>query len=148
MFCVYYLVATENRASAKDSLVLLTIMASQVIASLQLLGVFDILLVIWPEPFATVLKLGNLLNLDMEALNVNCVVSHTELVKYVGTLFGFVVLLATIAVVHVLFVLIVHGGRFRERWESRGVAESHRKLCPHPIPGPSPTPSQRHPRHP
>ena len=42
---VYYLIATENRAKQKDSIALIAIMASQVVTSMQVLGVFDLLLV-------------------------------------------------------------------------------------------------------
>ena len=129
VFCVYYVVATEDPAARKGSITFLTIITSQVISTMQMLSIFDVLYVIWPEPFATMLSVASLLNFDLDVLSVNCVVSHSALLKYTGNLLFVIVLLVAITTVHVLHVLIFREGRFRERWEARGVPHSRQNLC-------------------
>ena len=46
----YYVVAKENRARQKDSIALITIMGIQMVTTLQILGVFGLLLISWPNP--------------------------------------------------------------------------------------------------
>lgn len=80
-----------------------------------MLEVFDLIFVVWPEPFATIVALGSILNFDVDLLKLNCVVSSSMLLTNCGKLFGFVLMLVDVIGVHCKDVLIFHRGRFRER---------------------------------
>ena len=73
MFCVYYFFAMQKQASRKDSIALLAIITGQAVNSMQMLGVFDILLTGWSEPFETCLSVASLLCVGIDLLHVNCV---------------------------------------------------------------------------
>ena len=112
-FCLYWFCLVCYLL--KDSMALCTVMISQVVSSMQVLGIFDIILVVWPEPFAPTLLVGSLLKFDVDILNVNCVVSAPALLKYVGTLLLLVSMLMVMLLIHCFCVLCFYGGRFRER---------------------------------
>ena len=66
------------------------------------------------EPFATVLAISSLMNLDLDSLNFGCVVPGDPVLAYCGNLFGFAALLAIMLMAHFCHVLVFHAGRF---WE-------------------------------
>ena len=109
---VYFMTATENRAKQKESIALVAIMVSQIVTAVQVLGVFDLLLVMWPEPFASVLAFGSLLHFDYNVLSPSCVVSTSPLMTYGMTVFGFVLVFAILILIHC--VSVFHGGRLTE----------------------------------
>lgn len=118
LLAAYRVLDSENRARQTASVVLMTIVTSQILTAWQMLGVFDLISVTWPEPFATVVALGSIQSLDINLLHVTCVTSASALVTYCGKLFGFVLVLVVLFGTHTLHVLFYHGGRFRKRHTS------------------------------
>ena len=78
----YHVVAKEYGTRQKDSIALITIMDNQMVTTLQILGVFGRLLISWPEPFATVLAISSLVNLELDSLNFGCVVPGDPVLAY------------------------------------------------------------------
>ena len=111
--CIYYFVATEDRAKEKGSVALIAIMWSQFVTVLQMMGVFDQLSVTWPATFATILNLANLFNLRLDMLNVDCVVPWPPVARYVGAAFGFVSLLVIMVALHISFVVLFRARQLR-----------------------------------
>ena len=109
---VYFVTATENRAKQKDSCTLIAILVSQVVTAMQMLGIFDYLLVEWPEPFASFVVLSSNLNFNLDVLSPNCVVSTPALMSYGITVFGFVILLSLLILIHCVSVLVFFKARF------------------------------------
>ena len=66
LWCVYCVVARDSRAKRRDSFALLSIVCSELVSLFQMLGVLNALSVVWPEPFATMVKLGTITNLRLE----------------------------------------------------------------------------------
>lgn len=83
-----------------------------------MLGILDLLLVVWPQPFASFLVVSSVLHFDLDVLSPNCVVSMPALMSYSMSLFGFVVLLLVLVLIHCVSVLVFFGGRFKERMPS------------------------------
>ena len=111
---VYFLIAKEDRAKEKNSVALIAIIVSQVVTAMQVLGILNLLLVVWPEPFASVLVASSVLHFDLDVLSPNCVVSMPALMSYGMTVFGFVVLLSVLVLIHCVSVLVFFGGRCSE----------------------------------
>jgi len=111
---VYFLIATEDRAKQKNSVALIAILVSQVVTAMQMLGILDLLLLTWPEPFASILALSSILHFDLDVLSPNCVVSTPALMSYGMTVFGFVLLLSLLIFIHCVSVLVFFGGRCSE----------------------------------
>ena len=117
--CVYYAVATEDRAKQKQCSAFLIVLCSQVLTVFQMLGILDLLSVVWPTPFSKVLKVATLLNLRLDILNVGCVVSMSSLALYCMTAFGFVAFVCIMVVIHVSYEFAFHSqvfcqARFKE----------------------------------
>ena len=106
LWCVYWVSVHENKAKHNDVFTLCAIMGSQLVTSFQMLGVLQALSVIWPEPFATLVDFGALMNFRLDVLNVGCVVSASSFHRYVGTTFSFIALVFCMFVFHVLHVLV------------------------------------------
>ena len=117
-WCVYCLVARENEAKKMDSFAFLCVLGSQFVSLFQMLGVLQSLSVAWPEPFASIVELGSLMNFRLEVLNLGCVVSTTPLHLYVANAFGFVVLIICMTVCHHVHIMVFHFAEFR-RWHFR-----------------------------
>ena len=111
--CVYFAIATENRAKQKDSVALIAIMCSQLLTVFQMLGLFNLLSVQWPEPFATMVKLGTVLNFRLEFLNVGCVGPMSALAWYMFTAFASVFLVIFMVVLHSLRWMAFRFSRIR-----------------------------------
>ena len=111
---VYYMMATESRAKQKESIAFVAIMVSQIVTAVQVLGVFDLLLVLWLEPFASILAFGSLLHYDFNMLSPSCVVSTSALMMYGMTVCGFILVFAILILIHCVSVLVFHGGRLTE----------------------------------
>ena len=109
---MYFVIATENRAKQKNSYALLAILVSQVATAMQMLGILDLLLVVWPEPFASFLVLSSILHLNLDVLSPNCVVSTPALMSYGITVFGFVLMLSLLILIHCVSVIVFFKGRF------------------------------------
>ena len=75
LWCVYCVIVRENRAKKMDSFALVSILCSQFVALFQMLGVLNTLSVAWPEPFATIVEMGTLVNFRLEVLNVTSAAS-------------------------------------------------------------------------
>ena len=112
--CLYRTAITADRAMQKELDILIGIVTSQLVPAMQILGVFGLLLVGWPGPFATVLTVGGLLNLNMDMWSVRCVADTSALNSYVGSALMFLCLPVATLCIHGLFVLIFRGGRFRD----------------------------------
>ena len=111
--CVYLILAHESTAKRKDLITLTTVVGSQFLTTFQMIGLGS-LAVLWPEPFAAVVELGSLMNFRLEVLNLGCVVSASPLYRYVGTMFSFVLLIACMAVYHVLYVWVFRRGLLKQ----------------------------------
>ena len=85
---------------------------SQVATAMQMLGILDLLLVEWPEPFASFVVLSSTLNFNLDVLSPNCVVSAPALMSYGITVFGFVILLSLLILIHCVSVLVFFKARF------------------------------------
>ena len=84
---LYWVVAHENRAKSQKLVTLVSIVGS--LAVLQMAGVMGSLSFVWPDPFATVVELGSVMNFRFEFLHLDYVVSASTVQRYAGTLFGF-----------------------------------------------------------
>ena len=111
---VYFVIAREDRAKEKDSVALIAIIVSQVVTAIQVLGILDLLLVVWPEPFASFLVVSSVLHFDLDVLSPNCVVSMPALMSYGITVFGFVLMLSLLILIHCVSVIVFFGGRCSE----------------------------------
>ena len=89
----------------------------------HVLGVFELLLISWPEAFATVLAISSLMYLDLDSWSFGCVIPQDPVLAYCGTLFGFAALLAILLLTHFCDVLVVHAGRFWETLRSLAPSE-------------------------
>ena len=103
---VYFAVHTDNKAKRRGSAVFLTILCSQMFTVFQMMGIFDLISVSWPQPFATIVSIGSLLNFRLEVVNVGCVVSMTSLARYMLTAFGFVMTGVAVILIHCARVLV------------------------------------------
>ena len=128
VWCVYCVVARENRAKKMDSFALVSIVCSQFVTLFQMLGVLNTLSVAWPEPFATIVEMGSLMNFKLEVLNVGCVLSTTPLHRYVANAFAFVVLTLCMVGCHFLHVMVFHFAQFR-----RPTSDASRQHCSGPL---------------
>ena len=106
LWCVYWVSVHENKAKRKDVFTLCATMGSQLVTIFQMVGVLQAPSVTWPEPFATLVDVGALMNFKLDVLNVGCVVSASPSHRYVGTMFSFIALIFCMFVFHVLHVLV------------------------------------------
>ena len=83
----------ENQAKKMESFAFSSILGSQVVSLLQMLGALQTLSVTWPEPVATVVEMGSLMNFKLEVLNLGCVVSMPPLIDYIANAFAVVALM-------------------------------------------------------
>ena len=113
LWCVYCVVARDSGAKKKDSFAFLSIVGSQLVTLLQMFGVLKTLTVAWPEPFATIVEVGSLMNFRLEILNIGCVVSTPPLYRFVGNAFAFVALILGMVVCHLLHVMLFQFAQFR-----------------------------------
>ena len=113
LWCVYCVVARENQAKKMDSFAFVSIVCSQFVTLFQMLGVLNTLSVAWPEPFATIVEMGSLMNFRLEVLNMGCILSTPPLQRYVANAFAFVVLTLCMVACHFLHVMVFHFAQFR-----------------------------------
>ena len=66
LWCVYWVAAHENTAKRKDMFTLFAIIGSHFVTIFQMLGALDALSVARPEPFATLVDLGSLMNFRLD----------------------------------------------------------------------------------
>ena len=108
LWCVYWVVAHEHRARSQKWVMLVGIVGSQFVTAFQMVGLLGSLSFVWPDPFATVVELGSVMNFRFEFLNLDCVVSASAVQRYAGTLFSFVALILCMVVFHYTYVLLFH----------------------------------------
>ena len=113
LWCVYWVIAHENRAKRKKAFTFVGIVGSQFVTVFQMLGVMMSLSFVWPEPFATLVELGSVTNFRLEFLNLHCVVTAPAVQRYLWTIFSFVALVLCMVAFHVVYVLIFHHLKFR-----------------------------------
>ena len=106
LWCVYWVSVHENKAKRKDVFTLCAIIGSQLVTIFQMQGVLQALSVIWPEPFATLVDFGALMNFRLDVLNVGCVVSVSPSHRFVGTTSSFIALILCMFVFHMLHILV------------------------------------------
>ena len=103
----------ENHAKKMDSFAFASILVSQVVSLFQMLGVLQALSVTWPEPVATIVEMGSLMNFKLEVLNLGCVVSTPPLSEYVASSFAVVVLIVCVTICHFVHIMVFHFTQFR-----------------------------------
>ena len=113
LWCVYCVVARERRAKKRDSFLLVSIVCTQFVTLFQMFGVLNTLSVSWPEPFATIVKLGTIMNFRLEVLNVGCVLSTPPLHRYAANVFMFVPLTLCMVCCHFVHAIVFHFNEFR-----------------------------------
>ena len=112
LWCVYCAVERDSRAKRRDSFALLSIVCSQLVSLFQMLGVLNALSVVWPEPFATIVKLGTITNFRLEVLNLGCVLSTPPLHRYTANVFMFVPLTLCMVCCHFVHTMVFHFDQF------------------------------------
>ena len=112
LWCVYCAVERDSRAKRRDSFALLSIVCSQLVSLFQMLGVLNALSVVWPEPFATIVKLGTITNFRLEVLNLGCVLSTPPLHRYTANVFMFVPLTLCMVSYHFVYTMVFHFAQF------------------------------------
>ena len=113
LWCVYCFGVRENQAKKMDSFAFASILGSQLVSLFQMLGVLQALSVRWPEPVATIVEMGSLMNFKLEVLNFGCVVSTPPVSHYVANAFAVVVLTVCVTVCHFAHILVFHFTQFR-----------------------------------
>ena len=112
LWCVYCVVERDSRAKRRDSFALLSRVCSQLVSLFQMLGVLNALSVVWPEPFATIVKLGTITNFRLEVLNLGCVLSTPPLHRYAANVFMFVPLTLCMVCCHFVHTMVFHFDQF------------------------------------
>ena len=114
--CVYCAIATENRARQRDDVALVGIMCGQMLTVFQVFGLWNLLSVQWPQPFATMVKFAAALNFRLEFLNVGCLGSLAPLAQFTFTAFAFFFLASFMVTLHLLRWLVQRIARVRPRF--------------------------------
>ena len=106
----------KNRARQRDDVALVGIMCSQMLTVLQVFGLWDLLSVQWPQPFATMVKFAAALTFRLEFLNVGCLGPMTPFAQYTFTAFAFFFLASFMVTLHLLRWLVLRIARVRPRF--------------------------------
>mmetsp|Transcript_18988 Transcript_18988/g.44264 ORF Transcript_18988/g.44264 Transcript_18988/m.44264 type:complete len:1820 (-) Transcript_18988:53-5512(-) len=116
--CLYVRIDRENASKDSRSLILIGIACQQLLTAFQMFSVTSQIRVDWHEPVKTIFRLMQLLVVDVDLINVNCVGSFTPLSKYISRLLFVGAALLVIGLFHLISVLAFHRGQFRKRMAS------------------------------
>jgi len=111
---IYTLQTRAERLSRNQTLMVLSLVLSQLITCLQQLSVLANLSIDWIEPLRSVLDSVKVMSFNVQSLRLNCVGLGTPISSYMFS--GMVVLssIGCFVVVHMLAVLFIHKGNFRD----------------------------------
>jgi len=115
---VYYVIENQDRSKQTHSMLLVTISGTQVFTLIQMLGAVSMVSVDWPDHLARVLGMFRLFVLDIEILNIDCVIDLSPSAMFASKILLLVLVLLIISLIHAGFVMFKYGGRFRERRSS------------------------------
>ncbi len=110
---IYYVIDNENHATQPQSMLLVGIMGSMMITTLQQMGVFSFLSIDWENPIKFILNLARLLQFDMDILRMGCVITLSALGRFMAKLGAILVALLTVLLIHFTWVIVRHKGAFR-----------------------------------
>jgi len=118
LVCTYHTVDKQNRATQSHAFLLGTIAAGQFITMMQHLVVLGRLNFDFQNPIKWLLEVVGIFAFDIKLIRLQCVGTYTPLTEFSLKVFFIFVLLIMMSLIHAVFVVLRHHGRFRKQRHS------------------------------
>eukprot|EP00971_Amphidinium_carterae_P034302 675308-Amphidinium_carterae.1 len=115
---VYRILDSSERVGQSHTALLVGIAFGQLVTVTQQLGAVGMLSVEWKEPVKSFMLLLGLFTFDIEVLRTSCVKSQGPLERFTMKVSFIFFTVAYMTLVHCVFVVLRHGGRFRQQMKS------------------------------
>jgi len=115
LILVYSLIDVQDKVTQSHAGLLVVIAIGQLVTALQQVGVVGSLPVEWEEPVASVVRQLGLLAFEVESLRLSCFNAVDAVSRYCLKVSIIFFTILTMLLVHVCFVMLRYGGRFKER---------------------------------
>merc|ERR1712196_167090 len=112
---MYYVIDNEDHTRQPQSFVLIGIVASLIVTTIQQMGVFSTMAIPWEDPIKTLLNVMMLMNFNIEVLRFGCVATFSDFERFTIKLISILIALVTVVFIHACWVVIKHKCAFRER---------------------------------
>jgi hypothetical protein len=115
LLTAYVVIDKSERAQQTSGVVLIGLVFSQFITLLQQFGVVALISVDWDHPLKAIMAAFQLFTFNYEVIRFGCVANADSVTFYVMRIVSVAMVFVAILVVHVLLVIVMQKGKFKER---------------------------------